>query len=63
MCRNWRFWLLAVAYCVPVGTYGAFGGIMDIDLNPTGISQVSSTAIQFYITTLMVTVEDGITHR
>ena len=44
MCRNWRFWLLAVAYCVPIGTYGAFGGIMDIDLNPTGISQVSITA-------------------
>nr|KAG5705691.1 hypothetical protein BaRGS_026630 [Batillaria attramentaria] len=39
LLRNKRFCQLAVAYCLPIGAYGGFGGIMDIDLNPTGISQ------------------------
>ncbi|KAL8563241.1 hypothetical protein ACOMHN_065883 [Nucella lapillus] len=47
---NGRFWVLTIAYSVPVGTYGAFGGIMDIDLNPAGISQTTAGWLGFYAT-------------
>ncbi|XP_070174138.1 solute carrier family 49 member 4 homolog [Littorina saxatilis] len=50
LLKNRRFWIIAVAYSVPVGTYGAFGGIMDIDLNPTGISQTTAGWLGFYST-------------
>ncbi|XP_068423154.1 solute carrier family 49 member 4 [Clinocottus analis] len=53
ICRllsNLRFLMLALAYAVPSGVIGGFGGVLDLVLSPAKVSQVDAGWIGFWAT-------------
>ncbi|CAG2209210.1 DIRC2 [Mytilus edulis] len=47
--RSGPVWLISLAYALPAGVYGVWGSVLDVILNPVGVSQ----AIQIYISCII----------
>lgn len=39
--RSGPVWLISLAYALPAGVYGVWGSVLDVILNPVGVSQAS----------------------
>ncbi|XP_078594876.1 solute carrier family 49 member 4 homolog [Branchiostoma floridae x Branchiostoma japonicum] len=48
LMRNGRFWLIFLAYGAVEGTYGCWGGILDVNLSPQNITQMEAGWVGFY---------------
>ncbi|XP_035677341.1 solute carrier family 49 member 4-like [Branchiostoma floridae] len=48
LLRNGRFWLIFLAYGSVTGTYGCWGGILDVNLSPQNITQMEAGWVGFY---------------
>ncbi|CAH1264533.1 DIRC2 [Branchiostoma lanceolatum] len=48
LLRNGRFWLIFLAYGAAEGTYGCWGGILDVNLSPQNITQMEAGWVGFY---------------
>ncbi|XP_013390186.1 disrupted in renal carcinoma protein 2 homolog isoform X1 [Lingula anatina] len=45
-----QFWLVCLAYCIPVGAYGGFSTVLALNLKPLGVSEDDSDWIGFWAT-------------
>ncbi|CAG2219534.1 DIRC2 [Mytilus edulis] len=50
LLTNGPLWLISLACAIPTGVYGAWGAVLDLILNPVGISQMEAGWIGFYAT-------------
>lgn len=48
--KSGSVWLISLAYALPSGVYGVWGSVLDVILNPVGISQTEVGWIGFYAT-------------
>ncbi|VDI56415.1 MFS transporter, FLVCR family, disrupted in renal carcinoma protein 2 [Mytilus galloprovincialis] len=48
--RNGPVWLISLAYALPAGVYGVWGSVLDVILNPVGVSQANVGWIGFFAT-------------
>ncbi|CAH1786068.1 unnamed protein product [Owenia fusiformis] len=48
LVRMKQFWLILMAYALPVGVFAVWGSVLDINLNPIGVGQDEAAWIGFY---------------
>lgn len=50
LLSNGPLWLISLACAIPTGVFGAWGAVLDLILNPVGISQMEAGWVGFYAT-------------